>query len=301
MAKEQKIALVLSGGGAKGLAHIGAIEVLEEHGFEITSVAGTSAGALIGGLYAMGYLDAYKNWVLKLKRKDIISLMDFTIRGGGLIKGKKVFDKMKTFMPDKNIEDLKIKFTAVATDILNTKEIHFHCGSVYEAIRASVSVPDVFVPVKAKNTLLVDGGILNPVPVNAVERNDGDKLFVVNLYDYKHSIEEIKKEIQQAENQNSENYSKIKQLQKYISDSILKKDKESLGYIKLLELTTETMVRKIAEMTIEKYPPDLLVNIPADSAGLFDFDKASELIELGRVLTRKALENYPKAAAKNDE
>ena len=297
MAKGQKIALVLSGGGAKGLAHIGAIEVLEEYGFEITSIAGTSAGALVGGLYAMGYLDAYKNWVLKLKRKDVISLMDFTIRGGGLIKGKKVFDKMKTFIPDKKIENLKIDFTAVATDILNTKEIHFHCGSAYEAIRASISVPDVFVPVKAKNTLLVDGGVLNPVPVNAVKRYEGDKLFVVNLYDYKHSIEEIKKEFQQTEYQNPENLSKIKQLQKYISDSILKKDKKSLGYIKLLELTTEAMVRKISDMMIDKYPPDLLVNIPADSAGLFDFDKAAELIELGRILTRKALGNYSETSA----
>jgi NTE family protein len=297
MKNKQKIALVLSGGGAKGLAHIGAIEVLEKHGFDISAISGTSAGALIGGIYAMGYLDKYKNWVEQLKRKDIIALMDFTISGGGLIKGKRVFDKMKSFMPDKKIEDLSLPFTAVAVDILNNKEILFNTGSVYEAMRASVSVPDVFVPVRYGNTLLVDGGVLNPVPIDVVKRTDDDKIFVVNLYDTSQKLSEIIADDDNNSNNDEEYSSKIirnlKYWQKKIFESINKKDKVSLGYLKLTELTMDTMVHKIAQMTIEKFKPDLVVNVPADSAGLFDFDKAEKLIQLGRDLTEKALEEYP--------
>lgn len=295
MDDKQKVALVLSGGGARGLSHIGAIEVLEENGFQINAVSGTSAGALIGGLYAMDYMDKFKEWACKLKRRDILSLMDFTIKSGGLIKGKKVFEKMQTFMPDKNIETLKIPFVAVAVDILNTKEIAFTQGSVYEAIRASVSVPDVFTPVKYQNTLLVDGGVMNPVPINYVKREKDDILVVVNLYDYKHKYNDLLNEnklITQQENNKSSFLEILKQWQKKISESINKEDKKSIGYIKLVELSMDTMVRKIAELSIEKYKPDILINLPSDSAGLFDFDKSEELIKIGRIQTEKALNEY---------
>ena len=302
MDSKQKIALVLSGGGARGLSHIGAIEVLEKYGFQINAIAGTSAGSLIGGLYAMGYMTEFRDWVCKFKRRDILALMDFTIKGGGIVKGKKMFDKLKTFIPDTNIETLKIPFVAVATDILNTKEIAFREGSVFKAIRASVSVPDFFTPVKYNETLLVDGGVLNPVPISQVKREEGDILVVVNLYDYKLKYNNLIEEYNlthKDEKQKSSSFIKfLKEWQKKIEESINKEDKKSIGYIKLLEISTDTMVNKIADLTIEKYKPDILINLPSDSAKLLDFDKAHELISIGRMQAEKALEEY---FAKNKE
>jgi len=302
MDSKQKIALVLSGGGARGLSHIGAIEVLEKYGFQINAIAGTSAGSLIGGLYAMGYMTEFRDWVCKLRRRDILSLMDFTIKGGGIVKGKKMFDKLKTFIPDTKIETLIIPFVAVATDILNIKEIAFREGSVFKAIRASVSVPDFFTPVEYNETLLVDGGVLNPVPISQVKREEGDILVVVNLYDYKLKYNNLVEEYHlthKDEKQKLSSFIKfLKEWQKKIKESINKEDKKSIGYIKLLEISTDTMVNKIADLTIEKYKPDILINLPSDSAKLLDFDKAHELISIGRMQAEKALEEY---FAKNKE
>ena len=148
---KQKVALVLSGGGARGIAHIGVIEALEEQEFEISSVAGTSMGALIGGIYALGKLEVYKDWLCTLDKMKVFALIDFTLSGQGFIKGDKVFHKMRELIADANIEDLKIPYTAVAADILNKKEVVFTKGSVLDAIRASIAIPTVFTPVKLEN------------------------------------------------------------------------------------------------------------------------------------------------------
>ncbi|HCC70571.1 MAG TPA: phospholipase, partial [Bacteroidales bacterium] len=118
---KQKIALVLSGGGARGIAHIGAIEELEKHGFEISAIAGTSMGSLIGGVYALGKMEEYKNWIITLDRVKVFSMVDFTVSRHGLVKGDKVFNKMKDFIPDSNIEDLPLQYAAVAADIASKK------------------------------------------------------------------------------------------------------------------------------------------------------------------------------------
>ena len=144
---KQPISLVLSGGGARGIAHIGAIEELEKQGFKIKSIAGTSMGALVGGLYALGKMQEYKEWIFTLDKLDIFRLIDFTFNTQGLIRGDRVFNKMKKFIPDMNIEELKIPYAAVATDITNGKEVVFTNGSIYEAIRASIAIPTVFTPV----------------------------------------------------------------------------------------------------------------------------------------------------------
>ncbi|HDO26967.1 MAG TPA: patatin, partial [Bacteroidetes bacterium] len=163
---KNKVALVLSSGGSKGLAHIGAINVLEKNGFEITSVSGSSIGSVIGGIYAMGELPRYTEWVKTLNKKTIWGLMDFAFSTQGLLKGENVFNKMKTFIPDRDIEEMNIPFSAIATDLINEKEVVFDKGSFYDAVRASVAIPTVFTPVKYKDTILVDGGVLNPLPID---------------------------------------------------------------------------------------------------------------------------------------
>ena len=154
---KKPVSLVLSSGGSKGLAHIGVINELEKQGFLITSVSGSSIGSVIGGIYAMGKLPEYTNWVKTLNQKAIWGLMDFTVSTNGLLKGEKVIEKMRTFIPDMPIEKMNIPFAAVATDILNEKEVVFRSGSFYEAIRASVAIPTIITPVKYKDTILVDG------------------------------------------------------------------------------------------------------------------------------------------------
>ena len=285
---KQKVALVLSSGGAKGLAHIGVLEELEKQGFEISSVSGSSIGAVYGGLYAMGKLPEYTKWVTTLDKLSIWDLMDFTISSNGLLKGEKVFSKMKTFIPDSLIENMNIPFTAVATDILNKKEVIFTSGSYYKAIRASVAIPTLITPVKFEDTFLVDGGVLNPVPIDYVKRINGDILVVVNLYGEKDNEVEIPK-IKENDNQT---FAYLNGFFKSISKLISSGDKNSLGYFSLITATTSAMVNKLAKHAIEKHQPDIVINIPYNSSNTFDFDKADKLIELGRKAANKEITKY---------
>jgi len=286
---KQKVALVLSSGGSKGLAHIGIISELEKQGFEISSVSGSSIGSVIGGLCAMDKLPEYTEWVKTLNKKNIWDLMDFTLSSNGLIKGEKVFNKMKTFIPDMLIEDMRIPFTAVATDIINEKEVVFSDGSFYEAIRASVAIPSLITPVKYKDTLLIDGGVLNPVPIQYVARENNDILVVVNLYGNKmNTIINPKTVMEKQEGFNLTINDFVNGINKFISSG----DQKRLGYFSLLNTATYAMVHKLAKDNVEKHEPDIVINIPFDSASTFDFFKADELIKLGEDATIKAISEY---------
>ncbi len=293
---KKPISLVLSSGGARGLAHIGVIEELEKQGFEIKSIAGTSMGALIAGLYAMDKLQEYKEWVLTLDKLDIFRLIDFTFSSQGLIKGDRIFKKMKTFIADKNIEDLKIPFTAVATDITNEKEVIFSKGSVYDAVRASIAIPTVFTPVKKENILLVDGGVLNPIPISIVKRTKGDILVAVNVYadipyEKKKKHTEKQKKVQLIYEKN------IKKFREKLNEILPKSDKPKLGYFKLIDASTTAMIHQISKMTLERYNPDILVNISKDAGNTFDFYRAEELIEIGREAAVKSINQYKNECA----
>ncbi|MGD9474865.1 MAG: patatin-like phospholipase family protein [Eubacteriaceae bacterium] len=282
---KQNVALVLSSGGSKGLAHIGVINELERLGFQISSISGSSIGSVIGGVYAIGKIPEYTKWVSTFNKRDVWGFMDFTLATNGLLKGERVFDKMKTFIPDMNIEDMPIPFAAVATDILHEKEVVFTKGSFYEAARASVAIPAVFTPVKYTDTILVDGGVLNPIPIEYVSRKNGDMLIVVNLYGDK------KTDIPKETNTNN---GYLNRLMNTISTLILTGDKYSTGYYSLLSSTTSAMIHKIAKMSIEKHKPDMIINIPYDSANTFDFYKAKELIQLGESAAKEAINYYYK-------
>lgn len=282
---KRNVALVLSSGGSRGLAHIGVIHELVKQGFQITSVSGSSIGTVIGGLYAMGKLHEYTKWVSTFNKMDVWGFMDFTLTTNGLLKGERVFDKMKTFIPDMNIEDMPIPFAAVATDILHEKEVVFTKGSFYEAARASVAIPAVFTPVKYTDTILVDGGVLNPIPVEYVSRKNGDLLIVVNLYGDK------KTDIPKESNNNN---GFLNRLMNTISTLIITGDKHSAGYYSLLSGTTSAMIHRIAKMSIEKHKPDMIINIPYDSANTFDFYRTKELIELGKNAAKEAINYYYK-------
>lgn len=288
---KKNISLVLSGGGARGTAHIGVIEELEKQGFVIKSIAGTSMGSVVGGVYACGNLKAYKEWLYTLDKLKVFRLVDFTLSKQGLIKGKRLFNKMKMFLPEKiNIEDLNINFTTTATDIINEKEVIITSGSIYKAVRSSVSIPTVFTPVKTADTLLVDGGVINNIPINCVKRTENDILVVVNVNAdvpvYKPVIskeEDIDR--QTIYNEKTEEFNKHLKKQK-------RKKAEKMGYFSIIDRTISLMAGQLDKLTIEKYKPDILINISRDTCGTFDFYKAKELVEIGRYKCIQSLEEY---------
>ncbi|MGA9335991.1 MAG: patatin-like phospholipase family protein [Rudaea sp.] len=175
------VSLVLGSGGARGYAHIGAIEELLAQGYDIRCIAGSSMGALVGGVYAAGKLDAYRDWVLTLQRFDVLRMLDWTFRGGGLIKGNRIIEKLRELIGDVRIEDLPLSYTAVAVDLRAQREVWFSRGSLFEAIRASIAIPAVFRPHHYQGRTLVDGGLLNPVPVTPTLRDLTDCTIAVDV------------------------------------------------------------------------------------------------------------------------
>ena len=162
------IALVLSSGGARGLAHIGVIEELESRGYHITSIAGCSMGALIGGVYAAGKLTEFREWMKTIDRKKMLELTDFSLSLNHFVKGKRIIETIMEFVPDVAIEDLPIPYSAVAADLKEGREVVFSKGSLFEAIRASISLPSFYEPVQRDGMILIDGGVINPIPLNRV-------------------------------------------------------------------------------------------------------------------------------------
>jgi NTE family protein len=176
----KRIALVLGSGGARGYAHIGVIEELEARGYEIACIAGCSMGAVVGGIYAAGKLNDYRDWTQSLDYLDVLRLLDVSFRLGA-IRGEKVFGKIREIVGEINIEDLSIPFTAVATDLTNQQEIWFQEGCLHQAMRASAAIPSLFTPVIQGKRMLVDGGLLNPLPIVPVVSSHCDLIVAVNL------------------------------------------------------------------------------------------------------------------------
>ena len=293
---KQKVALVLSSGGARGVAHIGVIEELLNRGFIITSISGASMGALVGGMYATGKLEIYKEWMCSLDKMDVFNLIDFTINTSGIVKGDKIIEEMKKLIPDINIEDLKIPYSAIATDILSEQEIVFTSGSLYEAIRASISIPSVFVPFKLNNWQLIDGGVLNPIPVNRIERKPNDLLVVV---DVNSRIPTPKKKVIQAKTDTNNQSTYLKTIYKRINQIIPKNNKDNVGYFNLINRTSSLMLHRISELTLEQYQPDIMINVSRQVFGTFDFYKSEEIIETGRSAANIAINNYEKQKNEN--
>jgi len=283
------VSLVLSSGGARGVAHIGVIEELERQGFEIKSIAGSSMGALVGGIYASGNLKVYRDWMCNLDRKAVFNLVDFTISANGLVKGNRVIKELKKIVPDVKIEDLPISFSAVATDIKNKKEVVFEKGSLYEAIRSSISIPTVFTPCRIEDMLLIDGGVLNPIPINRVKRIPGDILIAV---DVNSQFFPEKKVIDKKIIADDVDLNYFTFLMKKGFQFLPKITPRQLNYYSLLSQTASLMIQQISSLTIEMCQPDILIKIPMSSYGPFLFYKSEEIIKTGELATRKAISEF---------
>ena len=285
---KQKVALVLSGGGARGTAHIGVIEELVSQGYQISSIAGTSMGALVGGMYALGKMDEFKEWICSLDRRKVFSLVDFSLGQLGLVKAEKVLNTMKEFTGDANIEDLSLAYAAVAADVINRKEVVFRSGSIYKAIRASIAIPSVITPVKTKTGVLVDGGVMNNIPVNHVKRVEGDILVVVNV-NAAVPLQLPNRSEQETQESKSRYQEKIKEFYAQMQQvNPLHKD-DKFGYLDLVSKTINLMIYQIAQLHLEQYNPDLMIEISRESCGTYDFYKAEELVEIGKFAARESL------------
>lgn len=323
---KKEVALVLSSGGPRGFAYIGAIEELERRGYRITSIAGTSIGSLIGGIHAAGRLNELKAWLYGLDSWKVFTLMDLSIGKNHLLKGDKLIQAIKQIVPEIDIEDLRIPFKAVATDLYTGEEVVFDSGSLFQAIRASISIPSLFRPVRYGYRTLIDGGIANTLPLNRVHRNGNDILVAFNVNDV--DVDEVRKNIIDEANQAQEKEQQKKELDaetKAVMDSIRHNpsmtflDKMKLAgqqgrkviehainddgtdeshdvgenYYSILTRTFSLMNHVNSKLAAELYRPDILVNMPFDAYGdISDYAKADEIAEAGRILMKTALDRY---------
>jgi len=297
--RRQTVSLVLGSGGARGLAHIGVIYWLEEQGYRIESISGASMGALVGGIHAAGKLDSYRDWVCALRRTDVVRFLDLAFQSQGLFKGDRIIDTLRRMVGEHRIEDLPIAYTAVATDIDRRREVWISKGPLFDAIRASIAVPTVFTPHRYLDMSLLDGGLLNPVPIAPTFRDFTDLTIAVNL-----NAEPNRSPAPIEPESTSEGAAKepvahksadslrahIQAFLDNIGDSFKPEEgDDGLGLFELVSTSFETMQNAIAAVKLAAYAPDVLINVPRDACAAHEFHRANELIELGRELAADAM------------
>ncbi|MBO1926516.1 patatin-like phospholipase family protein [Thiomicrorhabdus sp. 6S2-11] len=298
--QSKNIHLILGSGGARGLAHIGVIRHLENQGFNITQITGCSMGALIGGIYAAGKLNEYENWIKSINRFDVLRFLDLSLTGkNGLVKGDKIMDQLREWIGDIQIENLSIPFTAVSTDILSQKEIWIHQGDLIDAIRASISVPGIFTPLVKNDMVLVDGGILNPLPIPPQSLLNKQISIAVSL-----SGRPIKKPLGQIETiaghsdgsltqQKSAVTRFIDTLQEFFQSEHTESEQRTKTDLSLTDILMgmfDTMQDTLARYQIAGNPPDILIEIPSNICESHDFHRGKELIPAGTYWAKKALD-----------
>lgn len=309
-----KVNVVLGSGGARGFAHVGVLDELQSRGHEVVGVAGSSMGALVGGVLAAGAMDEFVDWCRALTRTDVMWLTDLTLGAAGLVRLQRVMKELHRFIGDVRIEDLPIPYTAVATDIDQQREVWFRNGPLVAAIRASIAIPVVFTPVRIGPRLLVDGGVLNPLPVAAAIDMPGELIVGVSLFGKPPGLHQVSpsdesSDAAQADNAEvaadaaqpswSERFGDSlrdswagKQIAKVVEvrPDEPEKDFEDLpsdvNIADLLGRTLDVMQGRIEVARTATNPPDVLVWVPTDSAGVLDFQRADELMDRGRSLAR---------------
>ena len=281
--ESKKVALVLGSGGARGLAHIGAIEAIEERGYTITSIAGCSMGSIIAGMYAAGQLEEAKKWFLRVDKQLILRMIDINLLSvNSLVKGQRIIKELETVVPDRPIEELNIPCAIVASDMQNTEEVIFRTGSLFEAVRASISIPLFFEPVQMGNRLLIDGGILNPLPLHTIQRTEGDILVAMDISG-KDAMPEDKAQSVPFKILETP-MAKVQQLKR-------------INFFSILDRMSDMQIQQNTIMECRLTPPDVHAVMRQYAYNTFDFDKAEEIIAQGHELMTQALIDYEKQAS----
>lgn len=288
-AKAKTVSLVLGSGGARGLAHIGVIEELEAHGYEIRAIAGSSMGALVGGIFALGELTTYRDWVEGLSQADVFSLLDWSFSDGGMIRGDKLIRKLKDLVGESDIEDLPISYTAVAVDIKHGREVWMSDGSLFDAIRASIAIPAVFAPHRYRGRTLVDGGLLNPVPVAPTLRTLTDLTIVV---DVNGPTPRNTGDMDGDDDDAGGDSGLLGRMMGYVESLGMTgaPAAEAMALSEVLMRSLETMQEALTRHHLAVFRPDLVIRIPKSACMVHEFHKAGSVIELGRKRTRERLQ-----------
>jgi len=299
----QTVSLVLGSGGARGLTHIGVIQELEQHGFDIRAITGCSVGSLIGGFYCAGKLDVFEEWVCSLSEWDVVRFLDISLSArDGIVKGDLIMDTLRDLIGEQQIEDLPIPLTAIATDIVNRKEVWLSKGSLFDAMRASMAIPGVFTPKKINGQVLVDGGLLNPLPSAPATSDGTDITIAVSLSGrdmkepygpnppeqplskigrYRHSIDTFLGRVQDTLGMETESK---------------QDEKRELGLTDIMLGMFDTMQGAIERYRLAAYPPDVLIEIPNNICQTHEIYKARALVAAGRYWAAEALERQTTGA-----
>ncbi|MEN8207183.1 MAG: patatin-like phospholipase family protein [Pseudomonadota bacterium] len=291
---EKTVSLVLGSGGARGLAHIGVIHWLEENGFKIESISGCSMGALIGGVYAAGKLDDFEQWVSAITKVDIVTLLDLSWGKTGLVKGDRIIDTLIELVGDQLIEDLPVSYTAVASDVIREKEIWISSGRLFDAIRASISLPLFFTPFNYKGDVLIDGGVLNPVPIAPTFDDETDMTIAVNLGGKVESKEGDNDAQATPEVYSSPLQEKVSLFIERIQQSTTETGELDWGVYDIANQAFDAMQSTIARQKLASYPPDHIVEIARNACGTLEFDRSSEMVALGYKRAQECLDQLSK-------
>lgn len=333
----QRVALVLGSGGARGYAHIGAIEEIERRGYVIDCIAGCSMGAVVGGMHAAGKLQEYREWVSGLDYLDVLRLLDIGFGNMGAIRGERVFGRIREIVGDQRIEDLPIDFTAVATDLTNQQEVWFQQGCLHQAMRASAAIPSLFSPVRQGGRVLVDGGLLNPLPIVPVVSSHCDLIIAVNLNGTRNNgyalpVIERPAPMRQQWDQWMETLSmrnwrmrrdgigdkgivgELDYVDGMEIEAVVDEPEQGgpvpsnvraaepqgapevpagpASLLELINLSFEAMQASLTQYKIAGYPPDVVIDVPKRLCRFFEFQRAPELIELGRMVASDTLDRF---------
>ncbi|GIW39645.1 MAG: patatin family protein [Candidatus Binatia bacterium] len=284
-----RLGVALSSGGAAGMAHVGVLEELEKHGFRVDVVAGTSAGALVGAAFCANGLRGFSDTMTRLTRGRVLRLFDFTWPYSGLLEGRRSLELVRPYLGER-IETLFRTYAAIATDLYTGREVVLRRGPVLEAVRASAAIPGLFTPQRWQNRLLVDGGLVNPVPVDVVRQLGAERVLAV-------SVIPVPEESRRAEPPRS--LSRLL-LARFLSRHAGRtpEDEAELeptrygkdpGLVEILSRASAVIQSRIAAAKLRESPPDLLVRISLPEIGLFDFHRSKEAIEAGRKAAEKVL------------
>jgi NTE family protein len=291
------LSLVLGSGGARGHAHIGVIRAIDERGLRIRNIAGCSMGALIGGIYAAGQLDTYTTWANQLDRGDVVRLLDLSFTWRSIFKGERIFDVLRELVGERRIEELDRGFVAVATSLDEQREVWLNKGPLFRAIRASCAVPGVFSPVEFERRTLVDGGLVNPIPIAPTLNDQTDLTIAVNLNAIGGTrrpgpVKPARREKPAAEN-NAESAGYREKIAHFLSEYFSGDDERESesSASEILSKSIDAMQGTIARMKLATYAPDKVVEIPRHACSFFEFNRAQEMAELGYEATCRALDD----------
>ncbi len=316
-----RIALALGSGGARGYAHIGVINELTERGYDIVGVAGSSMGALVGGLHAAGNLDEFANWAGALTQRAVLRLLDPSLTSPGVLRAEKILDAVRDILGDVTIESLPIPYTSVATDLIAGKSVWLQRGPLDDAIRASIAIPGIFTPHVFDGRLLADGGILDPLPMAPLSAVNADMTIAVSLSGGDPAVRLSEPEprvttewlgrMWRSTTALLDTSTAQRVMDSPAAKSVLSRFSSSLedgadtaealsdsgipelprlGSFEIMNRTIDIAQSALARHTLATYPPDLLIEVPRNACRSLEYHRAEEVIEIGQELAAAALD-----------